>query len=530
MFESTAAGKKDRNWLWLKISPGVQKAAWQEARDHSNSRASYNAYVNRACLASFMEWLADWLDEEETKNISAKTTIWPTEDIAAILEVVNGTAVRVGEARMVLIPRDETDAEKLCVPQEWVDTPWAADYYLSIRASLEMDEEDCWMSVCGFATHRQLKQEAEYSSAKRAYILSEDALIHELAAMQITLGMRMRSPIPPLPVLAAAKAKQLLRKLGDAAIYSPRLRSDVPFEQWAALLVDSKSREELHDRRMDRFREQTAAIALRQWLDNIDKAAQNLAAKGWLPIVCQNPLVPPTWADLGGAGSGAREQNRIIPFWPVKPQWIFGALLTSAIAYFYAAPKVAVLANDLGHSQRRAGQLYNTRFFYNIATRLNPAKGIYFYNLGLLCDDDLGDRLCAIQNYERGAMLGNAESMAELARLQIAGDRQEIALKTVRRCLDQAEYDGVKASCQKNLAWIRWQQGRLPEAEENLRQAIALREDSPHAHCLLALVLEARSQEKEALVAWQNSLQYSWGNIHIPEQDRCIGYAKERWQ
>ena len=259
---------------------------------------------------------------------------------------------------------------------------------------------------------------------------------------------------------------------------------------------------------------------------------QDLPGCTWLPIVCQNPaVVPPTWAELGGVKSGDRQQNqqnRIIPFWPVKPQWIFGALLTSAIASFYAAPKVAVLANSLGHSQRRAGQLYDARFFYNIATLLNPAKGIYFYNLGLVCDDDLGDRLCAIQNYEQGAMLGNAESMAELARLQIVGDRQEVALKTVGRCLDLAKYDGVKASCQTNLAWIRWQQGRLPEAEENLRQAIALREDSPHAHCLLALVLEARGREKEALVAWQNSLQYSSGNIHIPEQDRCIAQGQKR--
>ena len=288
MTESMAAGKSYRNCLWLKISPAVQKAAWQEARDHSNSRASYNAYVNRACLASFMEWFSDWLEEEFGAENKVKAAIWPSEDIGAILEVVNGTALQAGEARLALIPRDETDPERLCVPQEWVDTPWAADYYLAIRTNLEMDEEDCWICVCGFATHRQLKQEAEYSSAERAYILSEDALINELAAMQITLGMRMREAIAPLPVLAPAEAKKLLRQLGDAALYSPRLQADVPFEKWAALLVDNNLRQELHDRRMGRFAEQKAPIFLRQWLENLQQAGQDLAAQkvaeGWQAI------------------------------------------------------------------------------------------------------------------------------------------------------------------------------------------------------------------------------------------------------
>jgi cytochrome c-type biogenesis protein CcmH/NrfG len=86
----------------------------------------------------------------------------------------------------------------------------------------------------------------------------------------------------------------------------------------------------------------------------------------------------------------------------------------------------------------------------------------------------------------------------------------------------------VKAACLKNRGWVRWKQRRLNEAEDDLRSAIALEHNSPHSHCLLAQVLEAKRKQQEALVAWKNTLEYSQYNVL--EQDECINWAKQRLQ
>jgi len=92
--------------------------------------------------------------------------------------------------------------------------------------------------------------------------------------------------------------------------------------------------------------------------------------------------------------------------------------------------------------------------------------------------------------------------------------------------LQLTDYDAVKAACFKNLGWILLKEGNLIAAEKNLRQAIELEVDSPHSHCLLAQVLEAKGREQAALTAWENTLHYS--QHRIPEQHDCISWANQR--
>jgi len=160
----------------------------------------------------------------------------------------------------------------------------------------------------------------------------------------------------------------------------------------------------------------------------------------------------------------------------------------------------------------------------------------------MMCDRQLDDLDCAIQAYEQSMLRGFPAANAQYARLKIARDRDLTgALKAVEEGLgllksnasNSAELSAnkvMKAALLKNRAWVRWEQKRLDEAERDLREAIALERDerdAPHAHCLLAQVLEAKGQSEEALEAWRNTLKSA--ESRFPEQDKCIGLANQRF-
>lgn len=266
----TASG----NQLWLNISSTEKKQAWEQAQSHSHTLARYNAYLNHLSLHTFLNWLREWLADESV----ALPKILPSEDsLPSIWEVVNGAAIGVGERRIVLIPSETMDLE-LCVPQEWVDIPsFAADYYLAVQVNLEADEDECFLGVCGFTTHRQLKNFGSYNSTERTYVLAAENLTANLTVMLVTLGLLVKEEIPELPTLAEAEAQKLLQLLGDASIYSPRLQVDVSFEKWAALLDNDEWRMQLYHRRMGSLvvAKSTASV------NNLSNWFQNIFDAGW---------------------------------------------------------------------------------------------------------------------------------------------------------------------------------------------------------------------------------------------------------
>ncbi|BAY99773.1 hypothetical protein NIES37_37560 [Tolypothrix tenuis PCC 7101] len=258
------------NRFRLKIPPQEQKTTWEQAQIHHHGIARHNAYINSICLHTLLNWL--------TKVSALQPSIVPSEaSLPSIWEVVNGTAISLGDRRIVIIPTETMDLEELCVPQEWVDIPnWAADYYLAVQVNLEADEDDCWMWVCGFTTHRQLKNFAEYKSSDRTYILPAENLISNLTVMQVTLGLDMRDDVPELPTLSEVEAQNLLALLGDPSIYSPRLRVDIPFVQWASLLNNEQWRQQLYHRRIGRL---LPNYPLK--INNLGRWCQNIFDNGW---------------------------------------------------------------------------------------------------------------------------------------------------------------------------------------------------------------------------------------------------------
>ncbi|NEP61933.1 MAG: CHAT domain-containing protein [Symploca sp. SIO2G7] len=256
-------------------------------------------------------------------------------------------------------------------------------------------------------------------------------------------------------------------------------------------------------------------LAVRQTREQLKGMENYYPGASWLPVICQHPAV---------------ELQTLSP--PSKPpprKWtvFLGMLLVGCLSsYWLAGPQLAVFSNQLGLKNHHNGQLLLAKKYYHLAILLNWQYAQPYYNLGLLCEESFDDRSCAIQAYQHAALRGLPEAFAELARLQIKDNNIEAALKGIWACLEQTQYDAVKAACLKNRGWIRWQQNRLDEAETDLRKAISLEPDSPHSHCLLAQVLETKEKLQEAVSAWKNTITYSESLVF--EQDQCIAMANQR--
>lgn len=237
----------------LTIDQAHQETAWHEAQEYSNPISRYNAYLNGACLKPFMNWITKLLAEEGLPQPS----VW--HDPANIWEVLNGTAIEIGDTRLVLIPSDEVDLHEFSVPQEWLDIPnWTADYYLPVQMNLNGDDDgECWMEVLGFATHRQLKHEGRYNTGDRTYALPIQKLTTSLLVMEVTLGLNLQQEVPPLPSLSKVESTELLHTLSNLSVYSPRLL--VPFAQWASFLANDECRQQLYHQRLGIIQEPVLA-------------------------------------------------------------------------------------------------------------------------------------------------------------------------------------------------------------------------------------------------------------------------------
>lgn len=262
----------DPTQVWLEISEANQAQAWQH-QSFSTPGSRWNAYLNQLCLSAVLLWLR----EEYTQ-----ATPWPSTALA-IWEVVNGSAIALDTARIVLVPTEAIDLSELRVPQEWVDIPgWAADYYLAAQ----VNSDEGWVRIWGYSTHQQLKTKGNYDSGDRTYCLDESDLIQDLSvlwvARQLCPEEPTRATITPLPALNLTQAENLLQRLSSPSMIAPRLA--VPFELWAGLLEHSGWRQRLYERRQG-LPEQWSIL---QWLQaSVSDLAQQI---GWQRVELQPSL------------------------------------------------------------------------------------------------------------------------------------------------------------------------------------------------------------------------------------------------
>lgn len=207
--------------LWLAISPTIQNKAWEQNQGFSSPNSRWRAYLNQLCLKTFLPWL-----QEEYPQAQLVLSCW---------EFLDGTAISLGDKRLVLVPSEAIDLSELRVPGEWVDIPnWVADYYLAAQ----IDPDEGFVRIWGYTTHHRLKEKGDYCNRDRTYSLDPDRLTEDLNVLLVASEFGpeepTRSAIEPLPDLLEAKAHSLIKHLTSPSIAFPRLA--IPFLTWGALL------------------------------------------------------------------------------------------------------------------------------------------------------------------------------------------------------------------------------------------------------------------------------------------------------
>jgi hypothetical protein len=222
------------------IAPDRSAQAWQRSRLQSTAGAQWNAYLNQIALVGSLACLqaSGWENLVGPSDRTGDRT-WG---------LVNGSVIQVGDRRLVLLPTEAVDQSELEVPQEWIDIPsWAADYYLAVYLMPDMQT----LQIAGYATHAQIKQQAQINISTRNYYLDHAYLSTDLNLLQLTLDQyattQTRAAIAKLPELAAVQAQNLIQRLGSPTELLPRLA--VPFATWAALLDNPTWHEQLYRQR-----------------------------------------------------------------------------------------------------------------------------------------------------------------------------------------------------------------------------------------------------------------------------------------
>lgn len=230
-----------KEW-WLDIPPPQQEEAWQKSQVHATPSSRWNAYVNQICLDAVLERIR----AEHTQQASA----WlDAAKMSSVWEFVNGSAITVGNKRLVLIPTQTIDDGELEVPQEWVDIPsWVGDYYLVVQLRPEAD----YLRIWGYATHAELKSEGSYEAGDRAYYINGEDLSDDMNSLWVKCQFYPEAEtiasVERLPELPATQAENLIQRLSNSSVTFPRLA--VPFTLWGGLLENTEWRHNLYQRRL----------------------------------------------------------------------------------------------------------------------------------------------------------------------------------------------------------------------------------------------------------------------------------------
>jgi Protein of unknown function (DUF1822) len=246
---------------WLELSQSEQQSLREQvaAQSYSSPNARDRAYQNLLCLRAVTALLM------EDFELAHRPALWLEEsDLPSVWDVVNGSAIEINQSRLAIIPCDDTNFEELRVEQEWVDIPtWAAHYYLAVQ----INTEDGWLRVLGYATHQQLKQ-AHHDPLECTYSLDRERLRKDIHALSLVKDWfpPQRLMTEAFPFLSDCAVAAWIKQLSQTTLYSPRL--DVPFEQWAMLVSDSEWRKVLYERR-SRPLETHSKNKLSQWADSI---------------------------------------------------------------------------------------------------------------------------------------------------------------------------------------------------------------------------------------------------------------------
>ncbi len=214
--------------LVLELEQATIDRAWSQTNNSGNATSRWQSYLNQVVLNVFLPWLQTEEDATAKPGFSqtAQADIW---------EVVNGTAIAIKDAKLVLIPSEAEDLGELRVPQEWIDlAEWTADYYLAVQVNVDAG----YIRVWGYTTHQKLKNDGNFSYGDRTYSLTDEELITDIDALWIARELCpdevTQAAVEPTAELTSTHAENLVERLGSQSEMLPRLA--IPFATWAALI------------------------------------------------------------------------------------------------------------------------------------------------------------------------------------------------------------------------------------------------------------------------------------------------------
>ncbi|MEL6816045.1 MAG: DUF1822 family protein, partial [Cyanobacteria bacterium J06598_3] len=302
----------DLDQLYLDIDPTVSDRAWQQSQTLATPTSRWRAYINQLGLQTVLPYLKEEArDLPNGKKAASKATPMLAEALLpTIWEWISGTAVTIANTQLVLLPTDALDSDELRVPQEWLDIPtWASDYYVQ----LQVNPDDSWVKIAGFTTHLALKEQGTYDWSDRTYTLPSTALTPDLNVAWISQTLApntvKQAAVAPLPALSLPQANNLITRLANPTLLTPRLEID--FATWSALMAHGGWRKQLAEQRWGR-----PSSSVSQWLQSgniassisgaiegaLDTAASQLAQQlGWQNVSFQPAL------------SGARSDTELPP-------------------------------------------------------------------------------------------------------------------------------------------------------------------------------------------------------------------------
>ena len=260
--------------LFLELDEATINKAWFKSQTVNTLANCWQNYLNRLCLMEFLPWL------EEEQNQLVKADLHQTNSWG----LINGTVVTLGDTRLLLVPSEASDLSEMKVMQEWVDIPsWVADYYVAVQVNVD----DRYIRVWGYATHQQLKTHGTYNSSDRSYSLDEDDLIKDihtlLVARELCPTEVTQVAVEPIPTIPAIQADNLIQRLGNTDILLPRLA--IPFTLWASLIQN----ESWYKRLIEKRQGLPERGSVMQWLQTgVTNLAQEL---GWREVEFQPSVV-----------------------------------------------------------------------------------------------------------------------------------------------------------------------------------------------------------------------------------------------
>ncbi|MEO0825002.1 MAG: tetratricopeptide repeat protein [Cyanobacteria bacterium J06635_15] len=206
---------------------------------------------------------------------------------------------------------------------------------------------------------------------------------------------------------------------------------------------------------------------------------------------------------------------------------ISGSLLMLLMIFHTSLPNIARFYNNRGEIQfYEAGKIVSAQGDFQKALALNPDYAKAQFNLGATYEE-LQEPDKAEMEYRKALSADYLPAYNNLAHLYIVQEEFDRAIPFLQQGLsifDPALHEpGLAYALHKNLGWARLKQARLPEAEAELQQAIALDPERADAYCLLAQVLEQQDQAATALPQWENCLKYA-----RVQDDLWIDQAQQR--